>query len=131
MYEFWYEYMKPKYADVVKSCYMDTDSFIMHIKKENFYKNIAGDVEKRFDTSNYEVDRPLPIAKNKKVIGKFKDELGGAIITEFVALRPRTYLYLMYDDNETKKAKRRKKCVIKKLLKFNDYKDSLLKIKSY
>ena len=69
MYEFWYDYMKPKYGDNVKLCYMDTDSFIMNIKAEDFYKDIANDVEKRFDTSNYECDRPLPTGKNKKVTG--------------------------------------------------------------
>ena len=68
MYEFWYDFMKPKYGDNVKLCYMDTDSFITHIKTEDFYKDIAGDVEKRSDTPNYEVDRPLPTGKNKKVI---------------------------------------------------------------
>ena len=83
--------MKPKYGDNVKLCYMDTDSFIMHIKTEDFYKDIADDVEKGFDTSNYEVNRPLPTRKNKKVIGLMKDELGGKIMTEFVALRPKTY----------------------------------------
>ena len=67
MHEFWYDYMKPKYSDNVKLCYMDTDSFIMHIKTEGFYNDIANDVEKRFDTSNYEVNRPLPTRKNKKV----------------------------------------------------------------
>ena len=56
MYEFWYDYMKPKYGDDIKLYYMDTDSFIMHIKTEDFYKDIADDVEKRFDTSNYEVN---------------------------------------------------------------------------
>ena len=61
MYEFWYDYMKPKDDDNIKLCYMDTDSFIMHIITEDFYKDIANDVEKRFDTSNYEVNRPLPI----------------------------------------------------------------------
>ena len=66
MYEFWYDYMKPKYGDNVKLCYMDTDSFIMHIKTEDFYKDIADDVEKRFNTPNYECDRPLPTGKNKK-----------------------------------------------------------------
>ena len=81
--------MKPKYGDHVKLCYMDTDSFIMHIKTEDFYKDIANDVEERFDTSNYEVNRPLPTGKNKKVIGLMKDELGGKIMTEFVALRPK------------------------------------------
>ena len=57
MYEFWYDYFKPKYGDNVKLCYMDTDSFIMHIKTKDFYEGIANDVKKRFDTSNYEVDR--------------------------------------------------------------------------
>ena len=64
MYEFWHDYMKLKYGDNVKLCYMDTDSFIMNIKTEDFYKDIANDVEKRFDTSNYECDRPLPTGKN-------------------------------------------------------------------
>ena len=68
MYEFWYDYMKPKYGDKVELCYMDTDSFIMHIKTEDFYKYIANDAEKRFDTSNYEVNRPLPTGKNKMLL---------------------------------------------------------------
>ena len=101
---------------------MDTDSFIMHIKTEDFYN----DVEKRFDTSNYEVNRPLAIGKNKKVIGLMKDELGGKIMTEFVALRPKTYSYLTDDCKEDKKAKGTKKCVIKRGLKFNHYKYCLL-----
>ena len=63
MHEFWYDYMKPKYGDNVKLCYMDTDSFTMNIKTEDFYKDIANDIEKRFDTSNYECDRPLPTGK--------------------------------------------------------------------
>ena len=69
MYEFWYYYMKPKYDNDVKLCYMDTDSFIMNIKTEDFHEDIANNVEKRFNTSNYEVNRPLPTEKNKKVIG--------------------------------------------------------------
>ena len=73
MYEFWYDYMKPKYNDNVKLCYMDTDSFIMNIKRNDFYKDISNDVENRFDTSNYEVNRPLPTGKNKKIIGLMKD----------------------------------------------------------
>ena len=126
MYEFWYDYMKPKYSDNVKLCYMDTDSFIINIKTEDFYKDIANDVEKRFDTSNYEVDRPLPTGTNKKVIGLMKDGLGGRIITEFVALRPKTYSYLTDDFKEHKKAKGTKKCVIKRMIKFDDYKKCLL-----
>ena len=88
---FCYDYRQPKYGDNVKLCYMDTDSFIMHIKTEDFYKDVANDVEKRFDTSNYEINRPLPTGKNKKVIGLMKDELGRKIMKEFVALRPKTY----------------------------------------
>ena len=127
MYEFWYDHMKPKYGNNVKLCYMDTDSFVMNIKTEDFYKDIANDVEKRFDMSNYEVNRPLPTGKNKKVIGLMKDELGGKIITEFVTLRPKTYSYLTDDCKEDKKAKGTKKCVIKRMIKFNDYKNCLLK----
>ena len=127
MYEFWYDYMKPKYGNDVKLCYMDTDSFIINIKTKDFYKDIANDVEKRFDTSNYEVNRPLPTGENKKVIGLMKDELGVRIITEFAILRPKTYSYLTDDGKEDKKAKGTKKCVIKRMIKFNDYKNCLLK----
>ena len=126
MYEFWYDYMKPKYNDNVRLCYMDTDSFVMHIKTNDFYKDIASGVENSFDTSNYEVNRPSPTGKNKKVIGLMKDELGRKIITEFVTLRPKTYSFLTDDGKEDKKAKRTKKCVIKKMIKFNDYKKCLL-----
>ena len=126
IYEFWYNYMKPKYGDNVKLCYMDADSFIMHIKATDFYKDIADDVEKRFDTSNYECDRPLPTGKNKKVIGLMKHELGGKIMAEFVALRPKTYSYLMDNGGSDKKTKGTKKCVIKRRLKSNDYNDCLL-----
>ena len=126
MYEFWYDYMKPKYNDNVKLCYMDTDSFIINIKTNDFYEDIASDVENRFDTSNYEVNRPLPTGMNKKVIGLMKDELGGKIITEFVTLRPKTYSFLTDDGKEDKKAKGTKKCVIKKMIKFNDNKKCLL-----
>ena len=123
MYEVWYDYMKPRYGDNVKLCYMDTDSFIFHVKTEYFYEGIANDVEKRFDTSNYKIDRPLPTGKNKNVIGLMKVELAGEIMTEFVALRPKTYSYLKDDGDSEKRAKGTKKCVIKRKLKFNDYKD--------
>ena len=126
MYEFWYDYMKPKYNDNVRLCYMDTDNFIMNIKTNDFYKDISDDVDNRFYTSNYEVKRPLPIRKNKKIIGLMKDELGGGIITEFIALRPKTYSYLTDNDKIDKKTKGTKKCVIKKMIKFDDYKKCLL-----
>ena len=89
MYEFWYDYVKIKYQDKARLCYMDTDSFVVNIKTKDFYKDISQDVNKRFDTSNYTFGRPLPTGINKKVIGLMKDELGGDIITEFVALRPK------------------------------------------
>ena len=126
MYEFWYDYMKPKYNDKVKLCYMDTDSFIMNIKTNDFYKDISNDLENRFDTSNYEVNRPLPTGKNKKVIGLVKDELGGMIIMEFITLRPKAYSFITDNGKEDKKAKGTKKCIIKKMIKFNDYKKCLL-----
>ena len=98
------------------------DSFIVNIKTKDFYKDIANDVKKRFDTSNYEVNRPLPTGKNKKVIRLMKDELGRKIMTGFVALRPKTYSFLTGDCEEERKAKGTKKCVIKQMLKFYDYK---------
>ena len=67
--------MKPKYGNKVRLCYTDTDSFIINIKTNDFYEDIASDVENRFDVSNYEVKRPLPMGKNKKVIDVMKDEL--------------------------------------------------------
>ena len=79
MYEFWYDYIKPKYGDKARLCYMYTDSFVVYIETEDFYKDIANDVERWFDTSYHDkkVNRLLLIGKNKKVIGLFKDELGG------------------------------------------------------
>ena len=91
MYEFWYDYVKPKYHQNGKLCYVDTESFIIHTKTEDVYEDIADDVEKRFDTSNYEVNRPLPRGKNKKVIELMKDKLGGKIMTKFVGLRQKIY----------------------------------------
>ena len=128
MYEFWYVYIKQKYTRKVKLYYMNTDSFIIHIKTKGFYKNIAHYVEKRSDTSNYEttLNRTLPTGKNQQFIGLMKDELGGKIMTEFVALRPKTYSYLIDDYSEAKKAKGTKKCVIERILKFSDYKTCLL-----
>ena len=126
MYEFWYDYIKPKYQDNAEICYMDTDSFIIDVKTEDVYEDVANDVEKRFDTSKYEVNRPLPKERTKKVTGLIKDELGVKIMTEFAALRPKTYSYLMDDGNSDKKAKGKKKCVIKRVLKFNYCKDCLL-----
>ena len=115
IYEFWYDYIKSKYQDKANLCYMDTDSFIIHIKTEDFYKDIANDVGKWFDTSNYEKNHkiPLPIGKNKKVISLFKDELGGKIMIKFFGLRAKTYAYLMNENTEKETSKRNKDVCVK------------------
>ena len=106
MYEFWYDYLKRKYGDKAQLCYMDTDSFIIHIVTEDFYKDIVDNVNDWFDTSAYdkEDNRPLPIGINKKIICKFKDELNGKIMTEFCAPKAKTYSFTTDDNEETKRA---------------------------
>ena len=99
-------------------CYIDTDSFVIYRKKDGIYKDIAEDVETRFDTSNYELDRSLPKGKHKKVIRLMKDELGGKIMKEFVGLRVKTYSYFIDDNSEDKRVKSTKKCVMKRKGKF-------------
>ena len=126
MHEFCYDYIKSKYQNNAKLCYMDTDIFIIYIKTEYFDKDIADDVKIRYGTSDYEVDRLLPKGMNIKVMDLIKDELGRKIIVEFVTLRPKTYSYLTDDDKNDKKAEGTKK-VCKRILKFNDYKDCLFK----
>ena len=112
MYEFWYDYVKPKCGENGKLCYVDRDSFNVCVKTENIYKDIAEDLETRFETSNFELDRPLPKGKNIKVIGLIKDELVGQIMKEFLGLRAKTYNYLKDSNDENKKAKGTKKCFI-------------------
>ena len=137
MYEFWYDYLKPNYNGNAKLSYMDTDSFcymdsFCYIFTEDFFEDINNDVERWFDTSNYDKNdkRPLQIGVNKEVIGIFKDELGGKTIKKFCALRAKTYPYLMEDDSEIKKAKGVKRCIIKRRLIFENYKDSLFNNKT-
>ena len=138
MFEFWYDYLKPMYGDKIRLCYTDTDSFVMHIKTDDFYKDISADVDKWFDTSTFNKNdnRPLEIGKNKKVLGKFKDQIGGKIMTKICVLRAKTYSFLIdeytdddYEKNKivNKKAKGTKKCVIKREILFNNYIDSLFK----
>ena len=93
---------------------MDTDSFIVHVKTDDIYKDIAWDVEKNFDTSNYEIDRPLPKGEKEKVIGLMKEELGGQIMKEFVGLRAKTCSHLKEKNDKNKKSKGTKKVCHKK-----------------
>ena len=116
MYEVWYHHVKPKYGEKAKLTYMDTDSFTVYIKTDDIYKDIAEVVETRFGTLNYELDRPLPRGKDKKVIALMKDELVGKITAKFVVLKAKTYSYLIDDSSGDKKAKGAKNCVIKQNL---------------
>ena len=108
---------------------MDTDSFILDIRTDDFYKDISNDVNEWFDTSNFHnINSPIKKGINKRVIGKFKYELGGNILSKFVGLRAKTYSYCEINDDkvhEVKKAKGTKKCVIKKHLNFDMYEQAL------
>ena len=126
-YKFWYDYIKPKYGDKAKLCYTDTDRFIIHLINEEVFADISEDVERWFDTSNYDENnkRPLPIVKNKKLMALFKDELGGEIMKEFCTLSAKPYSYLMGDDSEVKNSKGAQKCEIRRELLFENYTDYL------
>ena len=93
MNEFSYDYVKPKYGEKAKLYYMDTDNFIVCVKIDDIYKDIAEDVETGFEISNYELDRTLSKEKCKKVIGLMKYELSGEMKTTFVRLRAKSYSY--------------------------------------
>ena len=102
---------------------MDTHSFLVYIKTDDIYKDIVEDIGTRFDTSNYELNSPLPKGKNKKVIGLMKGELGGKIKIKAVGLKAKTYSYLIEGGSEDKKSKGTKKCAIKR--KLENYKKCL------
>ena len=130
MYEFHYDYIKPKYNDRVNLLYTDTDSLMYEIETEDFYKDISDDVMDRFDTSNFKPNHPsgIPTGCNKKVLGKF-NETGGGCIEEFVALRAKLYSFKMDDEEENKKCKGIKKGVIEKSITHEDYKTCLFERK--
>ena len=107
-YELWYDCQYN-----AKVCYVDRDSFITYINTEDVYEDIANYVEKKFETANYAIERPLPKERNKNVIGLMKNELDEKIMTVFVGLKSKTYPYLIDDGSEDKKTKRTKKSVIK------------------
>ena len=135
MYEFSYDYLKPKYPNKIKLCYMDTDSFILDIKTDDFFEDNKEDLKKWFDTFNYHKDMILPeeYAKNanvnKKVIGKMKNELGNGYMSEFIALSPKLYAYQQLNVDKTlsedKKARGTSRVVTKKSLSFDHYKKCL------
>ena len=114
MYEFHYNYIKPKYGSKANLLYTDTDSLMYRIETEDFYKDISGDVKNRFDTSDYPPNHPsgIPTGCNKKVLGVFKDEVGGRIIEKFVGLRAKLYSHKLFEGEESKKCKGVKKSVV-------------------
>ena len=118
MYEFWYDCLYPKQGENTKLCCVDTDIFIVHVKIEDVYKDIAEDAETIFDTSNFELDKPLPKQNRIKVIGLMRDELGGQIMKQFVGLRAKTHSYLKDNNDEDKKQKAQKSVTQKKKLNF-------------
>ena len=128
MYDFHYQYIKPKYGEKAKLLFTDTDSFMYEIETEDFYKDISGDVKDRFDTSDYPENHPsgIPTGINKKVLGMMKDEAGGKIIKEFVGLRSKLYSFIMDDGEETKKCKGVKKQVVESSISHENYKTCLL-----
>ena len=127
MYDFHYNYIKPKYGEKAKLLFTGTDSLMYEIETEDFYKDISGDVKDRFDTSDYPENHPsgIPTGINKKVLGKMKDEAAGKIIKEFVGLRAKLYSFVMDDGEETKKCKGIKKQVVESSISHEDYKTCL------
>ncbi len=127
MYEFHYDYVKPKWGDKAKLLFTDTDSLCYEIETDDVYKDIKNDVDKWYDTSNYDKDHPsgLYSGKNKKVIGYFKDECGGKFITEFVGLKAKSYSFKTSDGKVEKKCKGVKKYVVSKHITHEDYKECL------
>ena len=127
MYDFHYNYIKNKFNDKATLLFTDTDSLAYEIETEDFYKDISGDVHGFFDTSNFPKGHSsgIEVGCNKKVVGMFKDEAGGKIISEFVGLRPKLYAYKMHDGKEEKRCKGVKKAVVKRSINFEDYKTCL------
>ena len=127
MYDFHYNYIKPKYGNKAKLLFTDTDSFLYEILTEDFYKDISGDVKDRFDTSEYKEGHPsgIPTGINKKVLGMFKDEAAGKSIKEFVGLRAKLYSFKMDEGKENKRCKGIKKAVVERTIRHEDYKTCL------
>ena len=99
MFEFQHDYVKPKNGTKEKLYSMNTDSIIVYIQTGGIYRYIAEDVKTRFDTCNYELDRPLSKGKCQKLIGLMKDKLSRKILMKFFRLRSKTYSYLIDDDS--------------------------------
>ena len=122
MYNFYYNTLKKNYGDNIRLLYTDTDSVIIHVTTDDIYCDMQANISD-YDTSNYPADHPLFSNTNKKIIGKFKDELGGQLLTEFIGIRPKMYSYVGEDSG--KRAKGVKKSVLKKTISHDDYRTCL------
>ena len=122
MYDFYYNTLKARYGENVRLLYTDTDSLIVHVQTEDIYADMKKNLDE-YDTSNYPADHPLFSNTNKKVIGKFKDELGGKVMTEFIGIRPKMYSYV--GEESGKRAKGVKKSVLKQTITHDDYRSCL------
>jgi len=124
MYDFYYNELKERYGDEIKLLYTDTNSLITSIKTKDFYEDMKDMIDK-FDTSDYKKDNIYGIPQvNKKVLGKFKDEVNGKIIDEFIGLASKLYTYKMFECICFKKAKGIKKNIVENI-NFDDYKTCL------
>ena len=128
MFDFHYNFVQKKYSyKKARLLFTDTDSLMYELKTDDFYKDIKDDIISKFDTSEFPPNHKsgILIGVNKKVIGKFKDEVAGKQITHFVGLRPKLYSFKVEDSSTTKKCKGIKKTVVKKGIDFEDYVDCL------
>ena len=131
MYDFHYNHMMKKYGpEKAKLLFTDTDSLTYQVHTQDLYEDMKQDQD-LYDTSNYPQEHPLYSAKNKKVIGKFKDETAGLPITEWVGLRAKMYSMKLMDGKEKKTGKGIKKIVLKKQIKHQDFKDCLFLQQDY
>ncbi|XP_071057310.1 uncharacterized protein [Onthophagus taurus] len=125
MYNFYYDFLKPKYGESIRLCYMDTDSFTVLIDSDDVYRDVKLNLDK-FDTSNYSPDNQFDIPlHNKAVLGKMKDENCGNIMVEFIGLRSKVYANRVADGRVTKKSKGVKKAIVKHNISFQNYLDCL------
>ena len=122
MYDFYYNHLKKLYTHNIRLLYTDTDSLIVHVQTDDLYKDMSLNAD-LYNTSNYSPDHPLFSTANKKVIGKFKDELGGRLMTEFIGLRPKMYSYV--GEESGKRAKGVKKYILQNGITHEDYKKCL------
>ena len=124
MYQFWYDYLKNKYK--VELIYTDTDSFIIYVETDDIYRDMLEN-KNLYDFSEYPKDHPNYDITNKKVLGKFKDEMKSLIITEFIGLKPKMYSFNYIDNNIIVNNNIHKGVKKSICLKHNEYKKSLYK----